>query len=309
MTAALEILEEKNWRALAENHCARLAPLTAGYRRRRSLGKSHPVEDFLFQYYPNPPGQLLRWHPGIGRAIRSSGFGEEEVAESSRCGHLVRVPYRTEKGVTWADPAGLDERQRERIAWVASLLEATASRPAQHGCYGLHEWAMVYGLGPDAIRHASMPLRLPPDALREFVDSQRLCCTHYDAFRFFTPKAAQLNSQSPGLDSRIQLEQPGCIHTNMDLYKWAFKLAPWVPGELLADCFLFALAARAIDMRASPYDLADLGYEPIRVETPQGREAYRRDQAELSRQAAPLRQRLLAVARGVLDFQFSAVAG
>ena len=35
-------------------------------------------------------------------------------------------------------------------------------------------------------------------------------------------------------------EQPGCLHANMDLYKWAFKLAPFAPAELVADCFALA---------------------------------------------------------------------
>ena len=36
------------------------------YLARRSAGKKHPVEDFLFTYYTQKPGQLLRWHPGDG---------------------------------------------------------------------------------------------------------------------------------------------------------------------------------------------------------------------------------------------------
>lgn len=298
----MEVLEEGDWRELAAEHHARLAPHAEAYRQRRSLGRSHPVEDFLFQYYANSPGQLLKWHPGIGRAIRMAGHLTGEVLP----GHMRRAPYREEQGLVFADPAALqDGAGRRRIAWTASLLEAIDSRPPQLGCYGLHEWAMVYGLGKEEIRHVGLPLRLPPQEIGELVDSQRLCCTHYDAFRFFTPEAAPLNTHRPDLDSRLRLEQSGCIHVNMDLYKWAYKLGSWVPGELLADCFLFAREAREIDMRASPYDLADLGYEPIRIETPEGREAYRCEQAGLSRRAAPLRRRLFAVARELLDWSSS----
>ena len=50
----------------------------------------------------------------------------------------------------------------------------------------------------------------------------------------------------------------------MDLYKWAYKCAPLSPSELVADCFALARDIRALDMRASPYDLADLGYPPVR---------------------------------------------
>ena len=60
----------------------------------------------------------------------------------------------------------------------------------------------------------------------------------------------------------------------MDLYKWAYKLLPATPSELVADCFELAVAVRELDMRASPYDLAELGYPPVRIETPAGRAEY-----------------------------------
>jgi hypothetical protein len=49
-----------------------------------------------------------------------------------------------------------------------------------------------------------------------------------------------------------------------------------------------------LDMRASPYDLSDLGYPPVRIETPEGRSAYARAQADFARRAAPLREQLIA---------------
>jgi hypothetical protein len=54
----------------------------------------------------------------------------------------------------------------------------------------------------------------------------------------------------------------------MDLYKWAYKLVPLVPAELVADCFALARDVRVLDMRASPYDLAALGYHPVVVHAP-----------------------------------------
>ena len=47
-------------------------------------------------------------------------------------------------------------------------------------------------------------------------------------------------------------------------------------------------------MEAAPYDLAPLGYEPVRVETPDGRAEYVRRQRELMDASAPLRARLAA---------------
>ena len=50
----------------------------------------------------------------------------------------------------------------------------------------------------------------------------------------------------------------------MDCYKWAFKLGPLVESELVMDCLELAADARALDMRASPYDLRDYGFEADR---------------------------------------------
>ena len=51
---------------------------------------------------------------------------------------------------------------------------------------------------------------------------------------------------------------------------------------------------RDLDMRASPYDLAAYGLEPVRIETPEGRKEYEKEQTRLAEKAAPLRQRLIA---------------
>jgi hypothetical protein len=93
----------------------------------------------------------------------------------------------------------------------------------------------------------------------------------------------------------VDQEQPGCLHAQMDLYKWAYKLIPATPAELLADCFALAVDVRELDMRASPYDLAAFGYPPVRIETPAGRAEYARAQAGFAARAAPLRERLLAL--------------
>ncbi len=62
----------------------------------------------------------------------------------------------------------------------------------------------------------------------------------------------------------------------------------------MADCFALAWDIRAVDMRASPYDLRHLGYDPIPIETPEGRTVYAAKQREFASRAAPLRAELLA---------------
>jgi hypothetical protein len=53
-------------------------------------------------------------------------------------------------------------------------------------------------------------------------------------------------------------------------------------------------------MQASPYDLRDLGYRPIAVETSQGKAEYARRQREFAARAVPLRRRLLEVAESLI---------
>ena len=50
--------------------------------------------------------------------------------------------------------------------------------------------------------------------------------------------------------------------------------------------------ARTVDMRASPYDVEELGLEPIRIETDEGKAAFRGLQREVMEKAAPVRERL-----------------
>ncbi len=88
---------------------------------------------------------------------------------------------------------------------------------------------------------------------------------------------------------------------NRDLYKWAAKLLPLLDSDVVMDAFELAHAARVLDMRAGPYDLSALGYEPVRIETPSGRAEYVRQQAVVAERAAVVRQVLLARCRGLLD--------
>jgi hypothetical protein len=179
------------------------------------------------------------------------------------------------------------------VRFVRDLLAATAARPPQLGCFGLHEWAMVYRLSAEGVRHAGWPLRLGVAGTDEVVESHQIRCTHYDAFRFYTPPARPLNLLQPRRETQAALEQPGCLHAGMDCYKWAFKLAPAISSDLVMDCFDLARQIRELDMRAAPYDLRELGYEPVRVETPEGRAEYVRAQRGFAERSQGLRHRLV----------------
>jgi hypothetical protein len=70
-------------------------------------------------------------------------------------------------------------------------------------------------------------------------------------------------------------------------------LTPLVCSDLVADCFELARDIRVLDMRASPYDLTGLGYQPVRIETPAGKAEYVAAQRAFAERGAPLRARLI----------------
>jgi hypothetical protein len=279
------VLAEADWTARRAAHHARVDGWLVGHRDRRSRGQSHPVEDFLFEYYSQRPAQLRRWHPGAGVVLAGTA-----AAELLDWRGYVAVP----DGITLDTPAVLASRAAT-VAWVRDLLAATADRPPYLGCFGLHEWAMVYRQDAEERRHPGWPLRLAEGEVAGVVEERGVRCGHVDAFRFFTPAARPLNLLQPTRADQQALEQPGCLHANMDLYKWAYKLSPLVPSDLVADAFALAREIRLLDMRASPYDFTALGLEPVPVETPAGRAAYAAAQRAFALRSAPLRRRLLAV--------------
>jgi len=101
-------------------------------------------------------------------------------------------------------------------------------------------------------------------------------------------------------ERQIQTEQPGCLHTTMDLYRASVKLMPLLCSDLLADTFELSYAARALDMRASPYDLSGYGYAPVEIETPAGRAQYVREQQVIATRGQVLRATLLERCRDLL---------
>jgi hypothetical protein len=284
------VLDEPTWRSRAAAHEARVDGWIQPHLERRRRGAKHPVFDFLFTYYSYRPAQLRRWYPGAGVVLAG--------AEPTRLGpdYVAAQPG----GATLATPVVL-ARRHESVRWISDLLGATAARPGHYGCFGMHEWAMVYRQSHQELRHQTWPLRLGAERTAAVVDQVTVRCSHFDAFRFFTPPARQLNLLRPTRATQSEHEQPGCLHANMDIYRWTYKLSPLVPAELVADSFELAREIRTVDMRASPYDLAPLGFEPIRVETPEGRAEYVAHQRDFTKRAAALRLRLLDRCRVVLS--------
>lgn len=271
------MLDEGDWTGREQRHRDRVDHFLRSFRA--PDGRSHPVWDFLWTYYSLRPRQLRIWHPGFGVVLA----GDAAARYLGRGGY-TRIPA----GVTVSRDflAG----RAATVRFIAGLLRATASRPARMNCFGLHEWAMVYR--SPTVRHDQVPLRLGAAGTDAVVESMPLRCSHFDAFRFFTDPAARLNSDQLTRTGQVGAEQPGCLHAAMDCYKFAYKLGPLVDSALVMDCLELAAQARALDMRASPYDLQAYGFDPIAIETPAGRAEYVRLQQRIAELAAPLRDRL-----------------
>ena len=279
-------LTRAQWRAREAAHVERADALTAEHRARAARGERHPVWDFLFTYYSYKPATLRRWHPGADVELEDAG-GEPRAAwrwyvPGSGPGSLV------------VDRDGFEADKGPLLRLVHIMLRRTAQRPGQFDCFGLHEWAMVYR---EREHRHPVPLRLSPSETDAVVETHDLRCTHFDAFRFFTPEAAPRNRHAPTRDLQPLLDQPGCLHAGMDVYKWAVKLGPLVPGELLLDAFELARDIRLLDMQAAPYDLAAWDIAPVRIETTEGKAEYVRRQRGFAERGNDLRARLLAAWR------------
>jgi hypothetical protein len=275
------------WTSRAKKHAEWVSPLADAFLKRRGLGLTHAVHDFLFTYYGCSPQKLKQWVPSF-----------EEHLEF-KPGILTEYPWFNEywfcykQHVLSLNRERLSQSMAGLATFVAQLCKNILDRPARFGCFGLHEWAMVYK-SKDPLRHQGLTLRVSEEELAKFVESQTICCSHYDAYRFFTPDARPLNVLNPLLETRLEMEQGGCVHANMDLYKWAIKLWPWIGSDLIAKTFWLATIGRELDMRASPYDLTHLGYFPLYIETEEGRKLYQQEQQQLTQQATALRHELLA---------------
>ncbi|MEX5298107.1 3-methyladenine DNA glycosylase [Kocuria sp. CPCC 205292] len=301
MTRPVVVLPREEWEPRAHAHEQRAARYADPFVARRHRGQKHPVEDFLFTYYTLKPAQLKRWHPGAGTVLLDAAERAGEKFYRPLTGpELAGLGLSPGDGAVAVDDDAFRDRRAPAVDFARSVLGAHAANAGFFGCFGLHEWAMAYRSADNDIRHEQLELRLGAAGTDAVVESARIRCTHFDAFRFFQPQAVPLNELRPTRESQRRMEQPGCLHATMDLYKWAYKLVPAIPSELLMDCFELAWDVRATDMAAAPYDLAGWGYEPVRIETPEGKAEYVRRQREFARRAEPLRRRLGA-ALEVLD--------
>jgi hypothetical protein len=278
---SLQMLSPETWQVLRDEHREKVLPWITPRLERRSRHESHPVDDFLFEYYPISTNKLLTWHPGFGFLLEANEAEFDEFPVGAYEFNDDRIQLRQE----WLT------KNQEPATGLIDFLGKTQERSIRSGCFGLHEWAMV--LGTEEVRHEKWPLRLSQEQIRATIDEVGLRCTHFDAFRFFTPIAVPLNPLQLTPVDRNEVEQPGCLHANMDLYKHAQRFAPIVGSQIVRDSFALAKDIRTVDMQTAPYDLADLGVTPIPVETETGRNEFAKLQIGFAQRAQLIRTELI----------------
>jgi hypothetical protein len=278
---AKKTLLAEDWHVLRDDHQAKVLPWITPRLERRSRHESHPVDDFLFEYYPISTNKLLNWHAGFAFELEATELESEWFPSGSYEFVDNKIQLRSE----WLN------KHKEAAVALVDFLSKTQERSVRSGCFGLHEWAMV--LGAEDVRHEKWPLRLSQEEIRATIEDVGLRCTHFDAFRFFTPIAAPLNPLQLTRIDQNDVEQPGCLHANMDLYKHAQRFAPIVGSEIVRSTFELAKDIRTVDMQTAPYDLANLGVIPIPVETQAGRDEFAQLQIGFAQRAQVLRSELI----------------
>lgn len=273
-------LSLEQWQQQKHDHCQAINELIDDYLERRSHQQKDPVMDFLFEYYAFRPSYLKHWSPGLGTLLKDSSASDWRFDEMESLDNNC-----------FLDINHFDEDRISAVNWILNVLEQSLDRKPSFGCFGMHEWAMVYKA--DRVRHNYLSLRMEKDELAEFVESRPLVCTHFDAFRFFTDEAKPQNKFELNRNKFAEMEQPGCLHTNMDLYKWAFKMYPWISSNTIRRAFELAVETRVMDMKASPYDLRERGLAPIKIETDKGRQEYMQKQMSIYEKSQPIRRQLI----------------
>ena len=147
----MRVLDRAVWAPRAALHFERvvdiLAPFAGGVdaAAASSYDRSHPILNFLFDYYHFDRRALLRWTPGAGITLDGvSKLRDQKMlwlgngCAFSRDGHAIY------------DAAHASASVRRNLAGGAEILRNTALRPPRLNCFGLHEWAMLYQPAPAA---------------------------------------------------------------------------------------------------------------------------------------------------------------
>ena len=256
-------LSADEWTARAAAHEATRRPLDGAAPRAASRGAKPPGAGLPLHLLLRDAGAAAPLAPRR-RAWLSSRRPDGPAPHAGRrwyatdAGGVVRAGRRRPSSPTAATPS-------------ASSGGCWRPRPAGRpftGCFGLHEWAMVYR-DRASTRHP-VPLRLGQAGTDAVVEAHPIRCTHFDAFRFFTPPAVGRNRLQPTRETpaRAGAARAACTRPWTST-SGPTSSAPPTPGELLADCFELAVD----DPRAGH---AGLAVRPARPRLRAGRDRDRR---------------------------------
>lgn len=124
--------------------------------------RQHPIYNFLHTYYRYSTKSIKKYSPGIGIMMETMPDGalallNEKFLRITPEGISVLLSTSPDlyhncalfchKGVSYELPKG--QSPDSTFGWITlsktrDMLHATASRQPFFGCFGLHEWAMLY---------------------------------------------------------------------------------------------------------------------------------------------------------------------
>lgn len=279
----MRILTIESWKSLCMKHRSRVKDLLGGKYYDRNIHDRHPIYNFIFNYYRFRPHRTLElYSPGVGVALSSSSFHhleKELYLPSDKYLSTLKENY------IKIDPVkSLNESSIQRIKNILTLLEMVQNRKPSFSCFGVHEFAMLHSGARHSYYQKNLKLRMTQDQIDRVVERAPIACTHFDATRHFPKSASKRCKVKTSPKQRIENEQAGCVHTNLDLFKHSLRLWPFASSELVADALELAIHARELDMRASPYDLKStpnlelnrkFDFTPVLIETESGRAEFR----------------------------------
>ena len=213
MSKLVHLLAADAWLHREAAHQQRVRRYADPYLARRSAGRKHPVEDFLFTYYTQKPGQLLRWHPGAGVVLSGPDAAERTGWKYYRTlddGELAAAGLPAGTAAVTFDRGSFLADRREAVA-VRRRSSCAAPLPgppssAASGCTN-GPWSTARTNSSCATNTCSCGSA--PAGTDQVVEDNRIRCSHFDAFRFYTPDAIPLNSSTPSRENQRTMEQPG----------------------------------------------------------------------------------------------------
>ena len=226
------------------------------------------------------PGRRRRWP--AARRLRRRWTRVRGSTAAGAVGVDVEAPR-------WPH-AGDSVRLRARRCWPRPRRARRSS--AASGCTS-GRWST--GSRPSEVRHADWPLRLGADGHRRGRGAHRIRCSHFDAFRFFTAAGpAAATPCSPTRDDRpdvraagLPARRHGPLQVGLQAQpRWC--LASWSPT---ASSWPATSASSTCARRRTT--CASSGYEPVRIETAEGKAEYVAAQRAFAERAQALRARLV----------------